>query len=868
MGFGNFKIKVIILILLFSYNQKTIAWQETETTKFLYDQLDYFLENPSSSGLLRLSKLVTPKENLIITSSDRLAWVIVHANMGYYHHQFSNIPGAILHYEKAWKIYNDTNLQNYDIIENCLQPLGNLYIKLGDLPKAEKTITSYLYMAEQSKNTLKVVAALTNLSVAYNNQGNYTGSIDILKKGLALAPTNVNILTNLATNHLEIGEIEIAEDYANKVLIYDPDQVNAYQILARIALTRKNLKQAENYILKAQSHLFKDAETTARDIAKWQLAYVDILLEKAEFKEAQLQLKKIYSILIPQYSTQNDFPNPKQLIADKILLNTLDTHAYTYQQLDIPLLAVAAYQLAFKVHSKLNLLYPLQDTKLIQHTQNHHRAERYIHLLYELFIKTGEQQYIEQAFEAAETTKAPVVSEALLSKKYIHTYQNDSLVTRIKNLQQELSILDTNILKEKQKGSGARISKIQEWIILNRTKNIELSKMISTLQDKYPALLPLHQKTAIPSLQKKLGKEGVTIIEYFFGKNSVFRFIISGTSFEMYEIKNAKEFRLQLIEYIAYFSNPSVINNDLIGFAKCSYKTFTMLNVPKDANKILIIPDGLLNFIPFETLLTKEANTISFDQMPFWIHTAKINYEISTNKYITSSSNIKENKTVLGIFPVFEDTPQELPNSLLEKKWIQQNFDGTFLEKKEAIFSTFCKEANQHDILHFSTHADAGNLSRSASIKFRDQNILVNELYGMSLTSNLVVLSACETGIGKIVHGEGPLSIGRGFQYAGVENILFSLWKVNDKTTSQIMNMFYKNMRDFQSVNSSLHQAKLDYLQSDHIDNAQKSPYYWAAFVYYGKIEPIAVSNSIWIYGIPVFIIIILLLLRICQKRI
>lgn len=129
-----------------------------------------------------------------------------------------------------------------------------------------------------------------------------------------------------------------------------------------------------------------------------------------------------------------------------------------------------------------------------------------------------------------------------------------------------------------------------------------------------------------------------------------------------------------------------------------------------------------------------------------------------------------------------------------------------------------------------------------------------------------MVLSACETGVGTLSKGEGPLSIGRGFQYAGVQNVLFFLWNVNDKTTSQLMQFFYQNLHRSVSHGYVVHTAKLDYLASTSIANAQKSSYYWAAFVYYGSYQATKTSSYNWILILGIFLLIMLFLLGIRQK--
>ena len=104
------------------------------------------------------------------------------------------------------------------------------------------------------------------------------------------------------------------------------------------------------------------------------------------------------------------------------------------------------------------------------------------------------------------------------------------------------------------------------------------------------------------------------------------------------------------------------------------------------------------------------------------------------------------------------------------------------------------------------------------------------------------------------------MSIARGFQFAGAQNLLLSLWKVNDFTTSVWMEKFYKNIKSSSSYFESNHQAKLDFLNDSSIPNTKKSPYYWSAFVYYGTLENKS-SPSNYLLWISIFGGIIILIL-------
>nr|WP_081958599.1 CHAT domain-containing protein [Algibacter lectus] len=121
--------------------------------------------------------------------------------------------------------------------------------------------------------------------------------------------------------------------------------------------------------------------------------------------------------------------------------------------------------------------------------------------------------------------------------------------------------------------------------------------------------------------------------------------------------------------------------------------------------------------------------------------------------------------------------------------------------------------------------------------------------------------------MGKLYKGEGAMSIARGFQYAGAQNILFSLWQINDLSTAQIMESFYKNYSTSQSAYTANQASKISYIKNESINNSKKSPYYWSAFVYYGDLTEVKSQNFIIYVCIGIFIVLFIVLLAMKLKR-
>ncbi|WAC03454.1 CHAT domain-containing protein [Lacinutrix neustonica] len=128
--------------------------------------------------------------------------------------------------------------------------------------------------------------------------------------------------------------------------------------------------------------------------------------------------------------------------------------------------------------------------------------------------------------------------------------------------------------------------------------------------------------------------------------------------------------------------------------------------------------------------------------------------------------------------------------------------------------------------LHISAFAPNG---RSAN------KLHVRDLYNLQLNADLVTLSACESGIGKLNRGEGLMSLARGFYFSGANSIVSTLWKINDASSTQLMGDFYQHLSNRKTKNNALKNAQLDFININK-ENGFSHPYYWSAFVVSRKL--------------------------------
>ena len=486
------------------------------------------------------------------------------------------------------------------------------------------------------------------------------------------------------------------------------------------------------------------------------------------------------------------------------------------------------------------------------------RSEASLNLLFQLHKHKSDTLWLYKALTIEQQAKSPVLREAKQWQQRLLEVTDTSLAKELKQIQ--LAVANAgNELRQVSMGLVKNPTLIQQLqnqytLAIDRQRNLLIH-----FENKHPKLSATPSFTSEILKQKNLLK-GETFVSYFIGNESLFQFVITKDNVSFNKLVSSSKELNELLHYIkeynSFFENASKISNDPLTYTQAAHKLYKALQLPK-TERLVVIPDGLLSFVPFNALLTQPSTSISFKNMPFLIKNTEISYALSLADYMqeTEAHNFKK---VLGVFPIFKGTTRELKYSLDEATAVEKMTKADLLLENEATSINFLTQMNDYDILHISSHAQGGTFNQLAGIEFTDKSLNINELYGYQFNKSLVVLSACETGIGRLVKGEGAQSVARAFQYTGAKNVLFSLWKVNDLSTAQLMQNFYNRLGSTTSKSHSLHQAQLDYLNAPKIDNSKKSPFYWAAFVYYGEAEIKSQTNNMMLLWISLPMLLIL----------
>jgi CHAT domain-containing protein len=187
--------------------------------------------------------------------------------------------------------------------------------------------------------------------------------------------------------------------------------------------------------------------------------------------------------------------------------------------------------------------------------------------------------------------------------------------------------------------------------------------------------------------------------------------------------------------------------------------------------------------------------------------------------------------------PATADETQSLYNLFLASKKPAELILGPVAGEKKLKAT----KLGDYQYIHLATHGFVNDespelsgllLAQDTTDHDEDNVLYMGEVYNLQLNADLVTLSACETGLGKIIEGEGVVGLTRALTYAGARNILVSLWKVNDASTAELMISFYQRLlqNNQMQISAALRDAKLAMIKSGKFSD----PYYWSPFVLTG----------------------------------
>lgn len=541
--------------------------------------------------------------------------------------------------------------------------------------------------------------------------------------------------------------------------------------------------------------------------------------------------------------------------------------------------ACRRFENAVKLLEDIHREYEVAGSKPYILNRYHYIFEMALNALFHLYQCTGSEKVLAQAFGYTERSRAIFLSEMLKrSDAGMSTAIPDSLRNAILQVQRKLADVENRcyILSQKQLASDAPA-------VLDINQELfETAEQLRLLQEEAKIMNPDYDRTKEinwvkpEQIQRRL-KPGEAWLSYFAGDDDMYVFLMTTEDALFFHIP--KDFPLEKwVEEMrnAVYDYSTERSDSLLSvYQNRAWKLYEKLLGPfawRLPQRLTIRADGVLKYLPFEALLTAPVNSCESPGCPYLLWKHCISYAPSATLWATDRkrAGTRLEKKILAFAPEFEEKENSLSiredrssslGPLLynaeETQRISKIFRTKLIQGAGATRDEFLAQAARYQVLHLATHAKANDEEGEFSFlaftpKPEDTlyqgKLYARELYATPLPVELVVLSACETGIGEFKRGEGLVSLAYGFTQAGARSVLTSLWGVSDRETSDLMTSFYKNLRKGVAKDEALRQAKLEYIQGK--SGWRTHPFFWAAFVPEGDMSPLDLPRPVpvWVW--------------------
>ena len=779
--------------------------------------------------------------------------------------------------------YTTAALQGYSSLPKAYSDLVWTYDNLAKIWYRKTEYLKSIAVAEKGLALIKSkcpeeLGYEINLNIAlggaYSDLKAYEKSLFHLHRALYLQEAN-QLLENYSDNlksigyeYTEIGQLADANTYLQKALAATkPDRPGYGKLcrhMGRLQKAKGDLWTALEWKQKALKAL--SPSMTSDDL--FENPKVAGVNEYYDFMHALVEKAEILQLLSKQAS--------KAALKEQALM-TLD--------------------LATVVLDSMHSIYQ-EGSKQFWNEEARPILENAIQLALELHQSTENPNYLAQAFGYSEKGKAYLLSESLLeSEARKKAGIPATILEQEKLLKIDVSFYNRKVFEAQQRNDpdSAKILLWQTEILQRRRSLDALKAQIETNYPKYYQLKYKQETPGIPDIQRKL-PANTGVLEYFWGDRATYAFYLDGQQAKMLRFEPDSILKRILRD---------VRNQDTVAvrgrgaaaiqaFATDGALLYQHLVAPvlkQIPENLVIIPSGPLAYLPFEILLTENnpgQQWSSFAALPYLVKKTTIRYEYSALLAFQPSVSRRASRFFDGYAPVFNPTvvseaAQQEPRLCLE--WKAANFANLPNNRQEveslavitggnAIVGVTATEAyfrvheQEPRILHLAMHGflndcdpaysglvfGSGTRQMSPDSLTEDNDGILHayEINNLHLNAELAVLSACNTGQGKLAKGEGVISLARAFKYAGCPNVLMSLWQAEDAATSSIMQLFYKNLKQGMGKATAIRQAKLDYMASV----PRNHPFFWGAFVLIGDDLPLQ-EHIIWHWYLGGFILLI-----------
>jgi len=753
----------------------------------------------------------------------------------------------------------------------CQNNLGLYYWKKNEFSSAIKCFQSSLEIANREGSPENISDSLTNISLVYMDLGDYEKALDHLNRGISL-DQELNNSYNFATDLNNLGNI-----YLNMGVQAQNDQLferaleSLYQSLilaygiqnSRLqSIVQNNIGEVFSVLDQSDKalHYFNKSLRNANESGFLELISLlnnniaNMYLRQGLFDRAMGYYRASIQIAA-RINYEKDLWESSFGLAQCYEGNRQDLQAAEYYD--------NAVQLIEKARSRIYL-----DPFKVGYSRNKSRVyESFVDFIHRSKTKGGRSSFEENLFYYIEKAKARAFVEIVQGSK-IDVEAKMDLAKRkeLDESSKKISSLYLELMKNDLRGKdrkelGKRLSQEED----NYLRIISIMKVI----DPSMASLVHTEPYPLTSLQTQGGLDGETaILEYFIGEKKSYLLFITQKSCEIFALPPRRSIEESIKAYLKYVSSPPEKHFNGLLAARRIFKEFLFplgQDSRNDVSRLIIIPDGILHYLPFEAL----AISGNENSAEYLIDKYQVSYAPSVTALMllkTAIDGLEPDRGLMAfgnpaserhkIAPAAEGSgrreagddlsPEAVLSPLPYAKREIRSISKYFPKDRRLVYlGTEANEDNlkartreKYQIIHFAGHSllDEAHPLRSALILepgrdgANDGIFQVRELYDVKLTANLVILSACQTGMGLLEKGEGFLCLQRAFFFSGAKSVLSTLWPVKDRSTAFFMENYYRFLAEGQSKASALRSAKKKMIRSKY-----SHPYHWAGFLLSGE---------------------------------
>jgi CHAT domain-containing protein/Tfp pilus assembly protein PilF len=751
-------------------------------------------------------------------------------NIGLYHQKVEDYSKALIHYKRALEISRKIGDRTDEAAS--LNNIGILYRRIGDFERSLQHLKQALSLDRELENEMFISQDMNNIGTTFRQHSLSTGNQDLLQEALRCYQESLE----MARKAQDIKtEIEVLNNIGVVYTLCDNFDRALRCFHSAIGLTDR--------------FPYLEARCMALNNMAGVYLKMGVLLEAEKIYEEAIELGRLIERGYILWEAYYGLGQCYERVGKIEPAMDCYSQALTYVDLIRNRISLDAFKAGFS-RDKIEIY------------------EALINLLFSSGWSRASSSLESEIFDVIERAKARAFLESL----------GESRVDVLKRLGQDLAKQERELTSQishcvqrlsepglsrpqRQQLHSMMLQSEEEYLILLSRIRAENPNVFSLLEPQ-----PIH----LEKVQSELLDDRTAIVEYFLGEAASYGLVIREAQAEIFPLPDRQEIVRMLRAYLKILSEPPAGSFKGNPAARRLYDVFFApadAALPAAIENVIIIPDGILYYLPFETLVSpgEKHKTKGFPL----IQRFTISYAPSCSSLFSLIKRKKRDSGPLSLlafgspaigadssraqdpfFP-FGITGQlytsqgfkmaALPHSSKEVRRIARLFEKrnsrVYLGRKASEEAFKNCPLQDFTLIHFACHGflDENSPFRSALVLSQDQIseedgfLQVREIYNLRVEAEMVVLSACQTASGTMESGEGVLGLPRIFFYTGARTVLTSLWRIQDKTTARFMTCFYKNLVNGCAKAQALRLAKLEMIQSRF-----SHPYYWAAFVLNG----------------------------------